>query len=227
VSLAERGWDPRYLAAWRGRIDALAARARDPAERARRIERLALVAEHGGAWVEALDLARTPLVLDLSAEIPQPRAPRHPPARQTRPRRGSLRASAGPRLRRIRQTRRAPSPSYDRSRPRGFVASIRPEGGYSVTDRFGVPVSGLVLTAAGNAVEFVPAGEPGDVVEAHQTCTCQHPATQHFGADLRGPCQICSCTKFTLDELPDGLSSDSVIRFGQTVVAFARELARR
>ena len=38
------------------------------------IERLAVVAEHGGEYADLLELARRPLVVDLSAEIPQPRA---------------------------------------------------------------------------------------------------------------------------------------------------------
>jgi hypothetical protein len=179
-----RGWDPRYFAAWRSRVQALAARARDPAERARRIERLALVAEHGGAWVEALDLARTPLVLDLSAEIPQPRAPRHPPSRQPRPH-GSVRASAGARLRRVRETTRRSAPPYRGGR--GLVASALGDGTFRVSYR-GRPIPNVALTASGSLVEYVDK-EP--------------------------------------DDAPGGLSSESVLRFGDLVVGFARELARR
>jgi hypothetical protein len=71
VSVAERGWDPGYLTLWRGRIDSLAARARhasrDPAEESRRLQHLALVAEHGGEYADLLEHARRPLVLDLAA----------------------------------------------------------------------------------------------------------------------------------------------------------------
>jgi hypothetical protein len=211
VNVAERDWDPRYLARWKARIETLAARAtraaRDPAEEEARLRhaatRAARVVEHGTDWADAMELAERPLVLDLSAEVPQPRSPRHPPARQIHPRRGSLRASAGARLRRIRQTGRAPAPAY--RGPRGFVASLQAEGAsYAVTDSRGVPVPRVALTAAGNVVEFVPVAEPGDVVEAHQ---------------------ICACTRFTLNDLPSDLSA-GVVRFGQTVLDVVRELAK-
>lgn len=162
MSVAERGWDPRYLAAWRGRVDMLAARAtraaRDPQREEARLraatERFAVVAEHGRDYADLLDLARRPLRLDLSAEIPQPRTKRHPPSQQPRPRSGSLRATAGARQRRIRETRRLPAPPYRGTR--GLTASANGDGTFSVTDRHGRPLRNLALTAAGSLVEYVP-----------------------------------------------------------------------
>jgi hypothetical protein len=57
----------------------------------------------------------------------------------------------------MKQTRRAPTPSYDRRRPRGFVAR-RAEGGgdrFAVTDPTGATVPGVLLSSAGSVIEFV------------------------------------------------------------------------
>ena len=95
-----RGWDGSYFDRFSRRVGALAARAaraaRDPVEESRRLHegarRAALVVEHGSEYADLLEHARQPLVVDLSAEIPQQRAKRHSTSREPRRRSGSLRA---------------------------------------------------------------------------------------------------------------------------------------
>jgi hypothetical protein len=196
-----RGADPRAFAAWRRRIEGLASRARDPAERARRLERLALRAEHDGAWLDCLDLAHRPLDLTAAPSWVAEKARtvvRHRPARPG-PKSGprvpespqptrSLAASAAIRHRRIRETRPAVL-SYDRSKPRGYHATLRADGLFDVSDPHGQPVRGLALTAAANLVEYA--------------------------------------AKPPLDLPPGELTARNVLRFGDLVVGFARELLAR
>jgi hypothetical protein len=238
VAPKPRSWDGHYYARFVQRVQALADRARDPVKEEARLrtaaEHLAVTAEHGREFAEVLALARRPLVVDLSAEIPQPRAKRHPPSRQPRPRSGSVRASAGARLRRIRLTTRRRAPAHDKTKPRGLVASLQADGTYSVSGPDGRSVPGLALTAAGALVEYV-AEEPGPDAW-NVNCICGHQRLGHFDKpeDVDGPCNAagCDCAEFRaapppLDLPPGELTARSVLRFGDLVVGFARELAKK
>jgi len=193
-----RGWDRGYHARFVQRVRGFADRARDPVKEEARLRaaarRLSLVAEHGRELGEIVWLASQPLDLSSVGTIPEPRAPRHPPSRQPRPRSGSLRASAGARLRRVRQTRRAPTPSYDRRRPRGFVASANGDGTFSVSDRQGRPIRNVALTASGGLVEYVDAKQEPDAW--NQSCVCGHDRLGHFDRpeDQDGPCRAACAT---------------------------------
>jgi hypothetical protein len=242
VSVAERGWDPGYLARWRGRIDTLAARARrasrDPAEESRRLQRLALVAAHGREYVDLLEYARRPLVLDVAAakaNHAELRSRFQPMARKPPRLRGEVppvRLTASGRAARIRETRTRTAPAY-RGPARGFVATHRGDGTFSVSDRHGRPIPNVSLTASGGLVEYV--AEQPEPDAWNQPCVCGHERLGHFDRpeDQDGPCRAsdCDCAEFRpapppLD-LPPGDLSTGVVRFGQTVVDVVRELARK
>jgi hypothetical protein len=243
VSVAERGWDSQYLAAWRGRIDTLADRARrasrDPAEESRRLQRLALVAEHGGEYADLVEQARCPLVLDVAAAKAnhselrsrfQPMTPKPPRLRgEVTP----VRLTASGRAARIRETRTRPAPAY-RGPARGFVATHRGDGTFSVSDRHGRPIPNVALTASGGLVEYVDAKPEPDTW--NQSCICGHDRLGHFDRpeDQDGPCRAsgCDCEGFRpapppLDLPPGELTARSVLRFGDLVVGFAQELAKK
>lgn len=216
--------DPRWHRDFTARVDGLASRAaraaRDPVAEATRIRTAAVragrIVEHGRDWTEAMELAESPL--DLSAAGPswlaekarmvvkhRPRAkletwseaPRPPQLPRAVPRDADhpdgLETPTEIMRRRSREqreadaalTRRASALPYDRSRPRGFVASLQRDGTYTFTDRTGLRVPGLAMTASGVVVEDAT------------------------------------------PERSDELSAAGVVAFGETVVGFARELARR
>ena len=223
-----RGWDRGYHARFVQRVRGLADRARDPEEESRRLHsetrRLALQAEHGIELGEIVWMASQPLDLSAVGSIPEPRVPRHPPP-DPRLKPGSLIASLGARRWRIRETQRASLAAYDRSEPRGCVASRGPDGAsYRVTDRHGDVVPNVALTAAGALVEFA---EPDTEV-----CVCGHGRQWHYAEPQQGRscarCDECDGVRLVPApvEVPGDLSA-RVVQFGNTVLRVVEELARR
>ena len=252
-----RGWDSRYHESFVRRVRRLAVRARDPVKEEARLRTAAVragrIAEHGTAWADAMEIAERPL--DLSAGGPPWLAEKMRTVVRHRPKpkaQGAILAEGGvfevcadgscERLTareaaRVMGARARPRHLHRASRSRSVLVT-RTASGWDVVDAKGRTPSGVSVTASGQLVargQLVATGRTtakraaasGDVVEAHATCTCQHPASQHFGTDLRGPCQICSCTKFVADEPPGELKAANVVAFGRQILDVVQALSRR